>query len=238
MPSSKHTWAVLATALFVGLVLAWAVTRRMRRPASPGVSQVGASVADRQAARDLARRDESSPVPGVGSPAPREQRDHGMYASLGRPQDEKPVTPAARVHAEGGRSAQEIYADEPRQDAWASQRGAELLAYAKADVLAVDPDAKLDVDCRTSSCKIRLQSNNKLLNARSGNYPFACMGSYTTADLEQRDPAHPDVLFADIYILFGDENLDHDAFSMNRDQTCEKYREKWLEYVRKHQTGG
>lgn len=141
-----------------------------------------------------------------------------------------PIYTAARVYETTRGDMQEVYATEARTEPWATVREREVISYAERDIHEVDPDAKIEIDCRTSSCRIRIYSEKPHLNNAMGDYPFACMARYGTAELEKGNPGHK---YADFYILFGEQNLGEDAFLANRDLTCPKYREQWLTFVSK-----
>lgn len=137
---------------------------------------------------------------------------------------------AARVYEMTLGNIQEVYAAEERSEPWATEREKAILDYTERDVTAVDPSARIEIDCRTSSCRIRVYSEVKHLVGAMGDYPYSCMARYGTADLEQGEPGSR---YADFYILFGDQNQDSHAFAHNRDRTCPKYREDWLTFVRR-----
>jgi hypothetical protein len=128
------------------------------------------------------------------------------------------------------RNMQEVYAAEPRIDPWATRREAAIRDYTQRDVLDADPRSRMEFDCRASSCRIRIYSDDVRLVDTMGDFPFSCMARYGTADLLQ---VQDGVKYADFYILFGDDTQESDAFLANRDATCPRYRTEWLEFVRK-----
>lgn len=137
---------------------------------------------------------------------------------------------AARAYEANRGNMQEIYAQEPRVEPWASDRERDVLEYTRDDVLAVDRDAKLEMDCRTSSCRIRIYSKDPHLVDVLGDYPFACMARYSTADLGQGEAG---ARYADVYILFGNQNHLTPEFMANRDLTCPKYRTQFFEFIKR-----
>lgn len=120
-------------------------------------------------------------------------------------------------------SAQEIYAKEGRVDAWAAQRERDLADFSMDDLRLVDPDVALEVECRQSSCRVRLYSESALTQAM-GPYPFACQASYATPEFGQDENGRS---YADVYLLFGEDNQLDDEYRHNRDVTCPVYREKF-----------
>jgi hypothetical protein len=142
-----------------------------------------------------------------------------------------PAYTAAMAFKATGANMQEIYVDEPRIEPWASDRERAIVAHAEADVLALDPKAKLEADCRASSCRVRIYSGSKFLTEEMGNYPFACLGRFSTADLGLVDPDDPDRTYADVYVLFGEQNRDPSPFAANRDLTCPNYAADWRQRV-------
>jgi len=140
---------------------------------------------------------------------------------------------AAALHDITGRNLQEIYADEPRSEPWASTREQSVVSYSLDDLKKLDPNVEVDADCRTSSCRIRVYSSNPFLVEEMGDYPFACMARYSTGDLGMTDPGPPQRTYADYYLLFGEQNLDDAAFTDNRDRTCPKIRASWQEHILK-----
>ncbi|MCW5806993.1 MAG: hypothetical protein KIT31_31830 [Deltaproteobacteria bacterium] len=127
------------------------------------------------------------------------------------------------------RSMQEQYAEEARDEAWAREREDAILAYTQRDILDLDRDARVELDCRTSACRIRIWSEDPHLVDILGDYPFPCMARWGTADLGQVSEGRR---YADVYILFDDELRDGTGFVTSRDNTCPRYRDEWLRYTR------
>ncbi|HLL21819.1 MAG TPA: hypothetical protein VK427_06800 [Kofleriaceae bacterium] len=135
---------------------------------------------------------------------------------------------AARAYETTRGQMDEVFANELRNADWASEREHQIASYTRRDILAVDPNAKMDVECKSSSCRIRIGSESRYLTDVMGDYPFACMARYGTAELTQGEPGSRYAVF---YILFGSENQDNQKFLANRERTCPKYRDKWLAFV-------
>ena len=185
-----------------------------------------------------------TPPPGVGAELKAAHDARGGEGpvvggvALAQPEQVDPATAALRlgagltaaeIHESTLRDMQEVYADEVRLEPWASEREAALRDHALADLLAVDPQAEVSFDCRASSCRIRMYSTSQFLTDEMAPYPFPCVASLATADLAMVEGERQ---FADVYVLFGEDNLSAQAFGPTRDLTCPAYRSAWQERVR------
>lgn len=137
---------------------------------------------------------------------------------------------AAGAYEATHRNIQEIYSAESRKEPWASERERAILDYTNKDVSELDPKSRTEIECRTSSCRVRIYSEDPHLISIMGDYPYACLGRYATGEFDQGSAGSR---YADFYVLFGEQNQLPDAFQDNRDLTCPQYRELWLEYTRK-----
>ena len=195
-----------------------------------GVAVGGALRCSSSATRVHAIRDEHGRVTGPGARA----RDTGagvsargatpepLESSRGAPSPAR-YTAARAYEAQLG-NMQEVYAKERRVEPWASGREHALADYVLADLQAVDPGVRLETDCRESSCRIRIYSESPHLSEAMAPFPFACQGSHATPEFgTDENGAH----YADVYLLFGDENLTDEAYALNRENTCPQYRSKF-----------
>lgn len=131
---------------------------------------------------------------------------------------------AVRLLEAGIGDIQDIYADEPRTEPWASERERAALEYVRQDLLRIDPDARLEADCRTSSCRFRIYSKDARLTSELAAFPFSCMGRLTSADLEMTNEHGA---YSDTYVLFDEQGRDHAWYVQNRDATCPRQRDRW-----------
>jgi hypothetical protein len=216
--------AAVAIGLLVGLVLRRGTTASARSTSEETASRTSAIRADR------ARPGSAFATASTQAAAPRSASRQLSADDSNGTDPHHPSYTAALAYEATLRSIPEIYAGEPRDEKWASEREHAILDYTSKDVTDLDPNARTEIDCRTSSCRIRIYSEDPHLVSIMGDYPYACLARYATGELEQGSAGSR---YADFYILFGDQNKDPAAFTENRDLTCPKYRDLWLEYTRK-----
>lgn len=218
--------AAVPIGLLVGLVLRRGTTSSARSTSEQTASRTSALPADQARLGAAFATASTQAAPPRSARAPRQLlADDSAVAD-----PHHPGYTAALAYEATLRNIQEIYAGEPRDEKWASERERAILDYTSKDVTDLDPNARTEIDCRTSSCRIRIYSEEPHLISIMGDYPYACLARYATGELEQ---GAADSHYADFYILFGDQNKDPAAFAENRDVTCPKYRDLWLEYTRK-----
>jgi hypothetical protein len=224
MPNSYRRLAAGCAAVATGLAAAYLMwsSDGLQRGLHETSTRVDADVSRMAVAGDLIPKALGNGDTGgirdtlqAASQSPKKPRDRGAYTAAGA---------FELTH----HNMQEVYAAEARTEPWATRREAAILDYTRTDILEADPAAKIDMDCRTSSCRIRIWSDDIRLVDYMGDFPFSCMARYGTADLTQTDGTRK---YADFYILFGDATQDDDDYVANRDLTCPKYREIWKQFL-------
>ena len=153
----KHAWLVVPLA--IGAILGW--WRHQR--ALPDAADSSDTLAP-----NLSRSSHPEHAPAPRPPVlPEDRRASRPELRGGVVRDPHAATySAAQLYKAGGGTHAEIYASEPRNPAWADRREKEIAEYPRAEILQVDPDAKVEVDCRTSSCRVRIRSRNPQLVAQ------------------------------------------------------------------------
>ena len=224
-----HGRTGLLVAASVAGVLSYFLIASMRNETAAKVSDSGGA---------------SGEVPGVANPSGSETGRTGSGRtsathpnSLAPAGESRPVTDpklpgynAFALHKLGGRNPEEIYAEEPRREPWATEREKAIDDFIRADILAHDPKAILEIDCRTSSCRTRIYSESPFLTSEFGGFPFGCWAKLMTGDLEQRD--RQGRMFANLYSLFGADNLEAQGFETARDQWCLDEQRKFREAIK------
>ncbi|HEY0480342.1 MAG TPA: hypothetical protein VGD37_22640 [Kofleriaceae bacterium] len=137
----------------------------------------------------------------------------------------KPGYDAARLFGARLDDARSIFEAEPRDDRWAGPRE-EGIERASLDAFkSVDPHARMEVECRTGTCRVRVFSKLPYLNNQMAPYPLMCLATY--AQPEWGDPKIEEP-YSDFYLMFGETTRGDEGFSAQRDGTCMKYRDEWL----------
>ena len=212
--------------LSTGLLIAWLLSA----PTRPSRTSLPRVAIPKQSGPDSSSSLKASSSRSVGPGGVSSNSSNSSGVGLpNKPEGIQPGYTAARAYELLRGNIQEIYAAEERSEPWATERGTAIVDYTKQDIQNVDPRSKVEIDCRTSSCRIRIYSEDLRLVDAMGDYPFACMARYGTADLMQGAPG---ARYADFYLLFGDQNQEPAAFLENRDITCPQYRDKWLSFVK------
>jgi hypothetical protein len=124
----------------------------------------------------------------------------------------------------GGADVLALFRAEPRDPAWAPEREADIVDQALSEFLDADRDARMEVECRTATCRVRVYSSNPVITRQLGDYPLACIAN-STVPFGGGGPE--DEQFLDLFMVFGPEVRDRDGFLASRDLTCARYREAW-----------
>ncbi|HWU87454.1 MAG TPA: hypothetical protein VN253_09270 [Kofleriaceae bacterium] len=130
----------------------------------------------------------------------------------------------------GGADVLALFRDEPRDPTWASEREADIVDQALPEFLDVDRDARMDVECHTATCRVRIHSRNPVLTRMLGDYPLACLAN-STVPLGGPWGAGVEDPFSDIYMVFGPDVRERDGFLVAHDRTCARYREQWQQML-------
>jgi hypothetical protein len=228
-----------ALGLVAGLGVAWWIS---------GTATVPGAEPDARRGRAEAQEARPSPAEPGAEDGPREARESAVAPRRAAPSAvgasevdlvRDPATPgydALALFRAGGADPSELFALEPRREPWAGQREASMLAYPRADILALDPAAEVTVECRTNICRIRVVSETPFLMAEFGGYPFGCGGSILTGELELTDAEGRH--YADLYQVFGPDRLNETAYAAARERSCPGAREKFLERIKRPFTRG
>jgi hypothetical protein len=121
---------------------------------------------------------------------------------------------------------------EPRDEAWAAAREADIASFLLPELLRADPAATLEVECRTATCRLRRRSPTALTDLL-GDYPLVCLARRTTpmwGTSRDTSPTAADP-YLDYFLMFGRETRDRDGFIERRGTTCADFREEWQRQV-------
>lgn len=126
--------------------------------------------------------------------------------------------------------AKGIFDAEPRVEAWARQREADIVASALSELQHADPDVRMEVECRTGTCRVRVHSRKPFLTDQMDFYPLMCLASFAQPEWGNSTSEDPSVEdpYSDFYLIFGAATRDADGFAAQRDSTCGQYRDAWL----------
>jgi hypothetical protein len=125
--------------------------------------------------------------------------------------------------------ARGIFDAEPRVEAWARQREADIVAAALSELQRADPDVRMEVECRTGTCRVRVHSRNTYLTDQMDFYPLVCLASFAQPEWGNSTSDDPSVEdpYSDFYLIFGAATRGADGFAAQRDSTCGQYRDAW-----------
>jgi hypothetical protein len=153
-----------------------------------------------------------------------------------------PYYDAAKLFGFVGGSPIDFFAKEPRDNVWAPQREKDIVELALPAFREVDPNAQIDVECHTGSCRVTVHSRNKYLTDEMGNYPLTCLANKAVPvwgpGIDDEPGAGSDPR-SDFYLFFGQETRGRDGMlkSTKVDQvtgepgSCARYREGWRKRV-------
>lgn len=122
--------------------------------------------------------------------------------------------------------ADALWAAEPTDAIWAPHRADQLRKYTEADIAAVDPDARVEIECHTASCRVRIYSETAFLTDTMGPYPFSCMAKLAMAGTLGADG--PDGHYSETYLVFHRRGVSDEGFLSYQQTYCPKEREKWM----------
>jgi hypothetical protein len=125
--------------------------------------------------------------------------------------------------------ADALWKSEPRLEPWAGRREASMIDYSRDDVAAADPDARVEVDCHASTCRVRVFSDSPFFTEEMGPYPFSCMGKLAMFGESELDPERG--RYTDYYVVFHERAIGDDGFAAYRDRWCPPEQAKWRTYV-------
>jgi hypothetical protein len=140
--------------------------------------------------------------------------------------------PVAAYQLGGEGNVLRLFLSEPRDEAWASQREADIASFVLPELQTADPEAQLEVECRTATCRLRRRSPTSLAD-RLADYPLVCLATRTApmwgtamdASPEAEDPG------LDYFLVFGQETRGRDGFRGRHGATCTDFREEWRRQV-------
>lgn len=142
-----------------------------------------------------------------------------------RPIIRDPTSPdydAGRLYAVSWSDGEGIFKAEPRREPWASDREYEFNDAIADELRSVDPDAKVEITCHTSSCVVHVSSTKAMLVEELGQYPIVYVSSFVEPDF------HPEAGYADYYVMFGASNLSSEGFQKQREAECPKWRDEFI----------
>jgi hypothetical protein len=147
---------------------------------------------------------------------------------------------AAKLYGAGERNVLDFFAAEPRDPTWAPERERDLMDIVPPRMKEVDQDAKIEVECHTATCRVRVHSRDKALTQRLDSYPLTCLANTAVPmwgdpeDAGSGSGSNAD-LYSDFYLIFGRSTRDR-AGMMERnrpDGLCAKYREAFFRHLAK-----
>lgn len=231
-PIAKRMLVIVAGAAVLGLGLVIAFTR-------------GAPSAQPDQITPTVRRSEPSHAPVTAAPrsptlpllpapapsAPKATIPPAFRDLLGSPQIDPRAPdyePVAAYELMGGGNVRNLFLSEPRADPWASEREADLVSLVLPEWQAVDPDARVEAECRTATCRIRLFSQTSLAE-RLGQYPLLCLAQKTAVMTGTAVPVSPDAEepVPSWFIVFRRETLPRDGFLSWIGDMCPRDRDEW-----------
>jgi hypothetical protein len=138
----------------------------------------------------------------------------------------------------------EFFAKEPRDEAWAPQREKDIEDMTMPAFHDADPDAKIEVECHTGSCRVSVHSRNKYLTSELGNFPLTCLANTTVPiwgpGIDENGPGS-DVVDprSDFYMFFGAETRGREGMlksthvdrSTGEPGACIRYVGEWRKRV-------
>lgn len=225
-------WMVVVSAVVLGLAVAW-LTRERREarsvsdPEAIASGRAGAPVA----AKGATPASNAAPVEAVQQPQPPASDPPQAQATSPIQRDPRgPGYDPARLFRLRGGDAENLYNVEPRDEAFASRREAELKDVGLTAMRIADPKVRLEVECRTAICKVRVYSKKQLLSGAMPFYPLVCLaassqpyfGPSIADDPTLQDP------YSDFYLIFDEETRSTEGMQARISGTCERYREDWL----------
>jgi hypothetical protein len=132
---------------------------------------------------------------------------------------------AARVYGLRLDGADLLFQSEPRDQAWAGPRETGIAKFALPELQKIDPDVRMETECHTAVCRVRIHSKNKYLSMSFGNFPLTCQTRYVEPDWGDENAAD---VFSDFYLVFDGETRSEVGFLARQSELCPKYRDDWF----------
>lgn len=135
---------------------------------------------------------------------------------------------AVRLYETQGGDVLALFAAEPRDEAWAQEREGDIVSQALPEFQDVDHDVRVEVECHTATCRVRVHSRKPILTEESSFYPLTCLSSYTVPEWGTPTASDSDETpYSDFYMIFGPDTRGRAGFLARRDGTCARYRDGW-----------
>jgi hypothetical protein len=138
-----------------------------------------------------------------------------------------PSYDAVQLYERHGRDVLDLFAAEPRDEAWAQEREGDIVSQALPELQDADHDVRVEVECHTATCRVRVYSWKSMLTEESSFYPLTCLSSYTVPEWGTVGNGSDATPYSDFYMIFGPGTRDRDGFLSRRDGTCARYRDEW-----------
>jgi hypothetical protein len=214
-------------AVALGLLAAWLTRTPGARSDATGVvaSTPRARLAPSSSPAVAAPR--SATVPSVSATAaPQAHEAEGPVERDPR----HPRYDAARLFSLRLDGAKEIFTAEPRDEAWARRRESGIVDATLGELKRADPDVRMEVECHTGTCRVRVHSKNPFLIDRMGAYPLQCLASYAQPEWGNSPSVDPTVEdpYSDFYMVFGADVREEAGFTARIGGTCARYRDEWV----------
>jgi len=134
--------------------------------------------------------------------------------------------PIATQQIKGPRDVRFLFEEEPRDDAWASQREADITSFVGPELQV---DARIEVECRTATCRIRLVAPWATAGGATGDYPIVCLARRTAPMWGSSRDATPDAEdpYPAYFLVFDQATREQGGFLARRGASCADFKEEW-----------
>ena len=187
-------------------------------PAAPSPSPHAPAAPWRAAARVPVVEEPVPPAPPAPDPSARLDPRHPDYN-------------AVWWYESRGRDVLDLFAGEPRDEAWAQEREGDIVSQALPELQDADRDVRVEVECRTATCRVRVYSWKPMLTEESSFYPLTCLSSTTVPEWGTVEGSPDAIPYSDFYMIFGPDTRGRAGFLSRRDGTCARYRDEWRQRV-------
>jgi hypothetical protein len=126
-----------------------------------------------------------------------------------------------------------VWASEPVSESWAKQRQADLLAFSEDPVRRIDPKARMEIECHTATCRVRIYSKSEHFTDAMYDYPFPCTATSATVGDGDDDVDAQGTPITDYFLIYAPLVMTREAFQTNIKRYCtEKVRDETMGFVK------